>query len=147
MLAVGAWHFWPRHPGPDLVARGSLAVLPFANIAGDEATGRLADGLTEDIITDLSRYRTMDVTSHNSTERYRGKAVDVRQVGKELNVRYVLEGSVQRDGDQLRVTAQLIDATTDTHLRSERWTGRPRSFSRCRATSPASLAIASARRG
>lgn len=96
-------------------------MLPFANIAGDEATGRLADGLTEDIITDLSRCRTMDVTSHNSTERYRGKAVDVRQVGKELNVRYVLEGSVQRDGDQLRVTAQLIDATTDTHLRSERW--------------------------
>jgi TolB-like protein/class 3 adenylate cyclase len=121
LLAVGAWHFWPRHPGPGLVARGSLAVLPFANLAGDEATGRLADGLTEDIITDLSRYRTMDVTSHNSTERYKGKAVDVRQVGKELNVRYVLEGSVQRDGDQLRVTAQLIDATTDTHLWSERW--------------------------
>ncbi len=91
------------------------------NIAGDEATGRLADGLTEDIITDLSRYRNMDVTSHNSTERYKSKAVDVRQVGKELNVRYVLEGSVQRDGDQLRVTAQLIDATTDTHLWSERW--------------------------
>src|ERR1700723_648263 len=108
ILAVGAWHFWPRHPGsgPGLVARASLAVLPFANIAGDEATGRLADGLTKDIITDLSRYRNMDVTSHNSTERYRGKAVDVRQGGKELNVRYVLEGSVQRDGE-LRITAQL----------------------------------------
>ena len=123
ILAVGAWHFWPRHPGPGpgLVARASLAVLPFANIAGDEATGRLTDGLTEDIITDLSRYRNMDVTSHNSTERYKGKAVDVRQVGKELNVRYVLEGSVQRDGDQLRVTAQLIDAASDAHLWSERW--------------------------
>ena len=96
-------------------------MLPFANIAGDEATGRLTDGLTEDIITDLSRYRNMDVTSHNSTERYKGKAVDVRQVGKELNVRYVLEGSVQRDGDQLRVTAQLIDAASDAHLWSERW--------------------------
>ena len=121
MLAVGAWHFWPRHPAPGLVARASLAVLPFANIAGDEATGRLADGLTEDIITDLSRYRAMDVIAHNSTEVYKGKAVDVRQVGKDLNVRYVLEGSVQRQGDQIRVTAQLIDAASGAHLWSERW--------------------------
>ena len=96
-------------------------MLPFANIAGDEATGRLADGLTEDIITDLSRYRTMDVIARNSTEAYKGKAVDVRQVGKDLNVRYVLEGSVQREGDQIRVTAQLIDAASDAHLWSERW--------------------------
>ena len=121
MLAVGAWHFWPRHPGPGVVARGSLAVLPFANLAGDEATGRLADGLTEDIITDLSRHRTMDVIAHNSTEVYKGKAVDVRQVGRDLNVRYVLEGSVQREGDQIRVTAQLIDAASNAHLWSERW--------------------------
>ena len=96
-------------------------MLPFANIAGDEATGRLADGLTEDIITDLSRYRTMDVIAHNSTEAYKGKAVDVRQVGRDLNARYVLEGSVQREGDQIRVTAQLIDAASDAHLWSERW--------------------------
>ena len=121
ILAVGAWHFWPRHPGPGLVARASLAVLPFANLAGDEATGRLADGLTEDIITDLSRYRTMDVIAHNSTEAYKGKAVDVRQVGKDLNARYVLEGSAQHEGDQIRVTAQLIDAASDAHLWSERW--------------------------
>ena len=119
--ALGAWHFWPRHPAPGLVGRASLAVLPFANIAGDEATGRLADGLTEDIITDLSRYRNMDVIARNSTGAYKGKPVDVRQVGKDLNVRYVLEGSVQREGDQIRVTAQLIDATTDAHLWSERW--------------------------
>ena len=118
-LAFSGWFFWPRHPG--IVGRPSLAVLPFANIAGDEATGRLVDGLTEDIITDLSRYRTMDVIAHNSTERYKGKAVDVRQVGKELNVRYVLEGSVQREGDQIRVTAQLIDAGSNAHLWSERW--------------------------
>ena len=96
-------------------------MLPFANLAGDEATGRLADGLTEDIITDLSRYRNMDVIAHNSTEVYKGKAVDVRQVGRDLNVRYVLEGSVQREGDQIRVTAQLIDAASDAHLWSERW--------------------------
>jgi TolB-like protein/class 3 adenylate cyclase len=119
ILAVGTWHFWPRQPG--LVARGSLAVLPFANLAGDEATGRLADGLTEDIITDLSRYREMDIIARNSTEAYKGKAVDVRQVGRDLNVRYVLEGSVQREGDQIRVTAQLIDAASDAHLWSERW--------------------------
>jgi TolB-like protein len=114
-------HFWPRHHGPGPVARGSLAVLPFANLAGDEATGRLADGLTEDIITDLSRYREMDIIARNSTEAYKGKAVDVRQVGKDLNVRYVLEGSVQREGDQIRVTAQLIDAASNAHLWSERW--------------------------
>jgi TolB-like protein len=119
--ALGAWHFWPRHPAPSLVGRASLAVLPFANLAGDEPTGRLADGLTEDIITDLARYRNMDVIARNSTETYKGKAVEVRQVGKDLNVRYVLEGSVQRDGGQIRVTAQLIDATTDAHLWSERW--------------------------
>jgi TolB-like protein/class 3 adenylate cyclase len=121
VLALGAWHFLPRHSVPGLVSRPSLAVLPFANIAGDEATGRLADGLTEDIITDLSRYRNMDVIAHNSTEAYKGKAVDARQVGKDLNVRYVLEGSVQREGDQIRVTAQLIDANSDAHLWSERW--------------------------
>ena len=120
-LAAGAWHFAPRHSSPGLAGRASLAVLPFANIAGDEATGRLADGLTEDIITDLSRYRTMDVIAHSSTEQYKGNAVDVRQVGKDLNVRYVLEGSVQREGDQIRVTAQLIDANTSAHIWSERW--------------------------
>ena len=120
LLAVGSWLFW-RHPRPGLLAKSSVAVLPFANLAGDEATGRLADGLTEDIITDLSRYRTIDVIAHNSTEAYKGKAVDVRQVGRDLNVRYVLEGSVQREGDQIRVTAQLIDAASDAHLWSERW--------------------------
>jgi adenylate cyclase len=103
-LGLGGWFFWPRASTSSLVGRASLAVLPFANIASDEATGRLADGLTEDTITDLSRYRTIDVIAHNSTEQYKGKAVDVRQVGKDLNVRYVLEGSVQREGDQIRVT-------------------------------------------
>jgi TolB-like protein/class 3 adenylate cyclase len=121
IIALGAWYFEARRPATGITGRASLAVLPFANIAGDEATGRLTDGLTEDIITDLSRYRDMDVIAHNSTEQYKGKAVDVRQVGKELNAGYVLEGSVQREGDQIRVTAQLIDANTDTHLWSERW--------------------------
>jgi TolB-like protein/class 3 adenylate cyclase len=129
-LGLGAWHFWPRHPAPGLVGKASLAVLSFANIAGDDATGRLADGLTEDIITDLSRYRTMDVIAHNSTEVYKGKAVDVRQVGRDLNVRYVLEGSVQREGDQIRITAQLIDAASGAHLWSERWDKPAKEFFR-----------------
>jgi TolB-like protein/class 3 adenylate cyclase len=120
-IAFAGWRFWPHSPASGLAGRASLAVLPFANLAGDEATGRLADGLTEDIITDLSRYRSMDVIAHNSTVGYKGKAVDVRQVGKELDVRYVLEGSVQREGDQIRATAQLIDANSNAHLWSERW--------------------------
>src|SRR6185312_6392162 len=119
ILVGGLWYFWPQQPG--LASRASLAVLPFANIAGDQATGRLADGLTEEIITDLSRYREMDVIARNSTEVYKDKPVDLRQVGKELNVRYVLEGSVQREGDRIRITAQLIDGQSGTHLWSERW--------------------------
>jgi len=119
ILVGGLWYFWPQQPG--LASRASLAVLPFANIAGDQATGRLADGLTEEIITDLSRYREMDVIARNSTEVYKDKAVDLRQVGRDLNVRYVLEGSVQRQGEQIRITAQLIDGQSGTHLWSEQW--------------------------
>ena len=96
-------------------------MLPFDNLGGDEATGRLADGITEDIITDLARYRDLDVIARNSTAVYKGKPVDVRQVGRELSVRYVLEGSIQRQGDRVRVTAQLIDAATGAHVWSERW--------------------------
>ena len=96
-------------------------MLPFDNLGGDEATGRLADGITEDIITDLARFRDLDVIARNSTEVYKGKPVDVRQVGKDLNVGYVLEGSIQRQGDSVRVTGQLIDAGTGAHVWSERW--------------------------
>ena len=98
-----------------------IAVLPFDNLGGDEATGRLADGITEDIITDLARFRELDVIARNSTEAYKGKPVDVRQVGKELNVGYVLEGSIQRQGERVRVTAQLVDAGSGAHVWSERW--------------------------
>ena len=96
-------------------------MLPFDNLGGDEATGRLADGITEDIITDLARFHDLDVIARNSTEVYKGKPVDVRQVGKDLNVGYVLEGSIQRQGDSVRVTGQLIDAGTGAHVWSERW--------------------------
>ena len=98
-----------------------MAVLPFDNLGGDEATGRLADGITEDIITDLARFRDLDVIARNSTAIYKGKPVDIRQVGKDLNAAYVLEGSIQRQGDSVRVTGQLIDAGTGAHVWSERW--------------------------
>ncbi len=97
IFAGGIWKFWPVEPPP---AKPSIAVLPFDNLGGDEATGRLADGLTEDIITDLARFRDLDVIARNSTEVYKGKPVDVRQVGRDLNVRYVLEGSIQRQADR-----------------------------------------------
>ena len=114
----GVWHFWPAEPPP---GKPAIAVLPFDNMGGDEATGRLADGITEDIITDLARFRELDVIARNSTFVYKGKATDVRQVGKELGVGYVLEGSIQRQAEQVRITAQLIEADTGAHVWSERW--------------------------
>jgi TolB-like protein/class 3 adenylate cyclase len=123
LVAVGgAWHFWPAPPPAD--GRPGIAVLPFNNFGGDESTGRLADGITEDIITDLARFRDLDVIARNSTEVYKGKPVDIRQVGKDLNVDYVLEGSIQRQDDSIRATAQLIDADTGAHVWSERWDRR-----------------------
>ena len=95
LALAGGGTWWFLQPAP-LSANPSVAVLPFNNYGGDEATGRLADGLTEDIITDLSRMSEIDVIARNSTEAYKGKPADVRQIGRELNVRYVLEGSIQR---------------------------------------------------
>jgi TolB-like protein/class 3 adenylate cyclase len=120
-IAAGAVAWWLQPMEPALAANPSIAVLPFDNIGGDETTGRFADGITEDIITDLARYREVDVIARNSTAVYEGKPVDVRQVGQDLNVRYVLEGSVQRQGDQIRITAQLLDAMTAAHIWSDRW--------------------------
>jgi TolB-like protein len=121
LLALAGAGVWWLRPVDTALAKPSIAVLPFANLGGDEATGRLAGGITEDIITDLARYREADVIARNSTAVYEGKPVDVRQVGQDLNVRYVLEGSVQRQGDQIRITAQLIDARSNAHLWSNRW--------------------------
>ena len=116
-------------------ASPSIAVLPFDNLGGDEATGRLADGITEDIITDLARFRDLDVIARNSTEVYKGKPADVRQVGRDLGVGYVLEGSIQRQGDQLRVTAQLIDAQPARMSGPNAGTGRSPMCSPCRRRS------------
>jgi TolB-like protein/class 3 adenylate cyclase/Tfp pilus assembly protein PilF len=108
----------PALPLPD---KPSIAVLPFDNLSGEERYERLAGGLTEDIITDLSRFRELFVIARNSTEVYKDKPTDVRQVARELGVQYVLEGSLQSDGEQVRITAQLVDASTGKHVWSERY--------------------------
>jgi adenylate cyclase len=99
----------------------SIAVLPFNNMSGDPEQEYFADGITEDIITALSKIKKLFVVARNSTFTYKGQAVDVKRVGREQGVRYVLEGSVRRGGDRLRITAQLIDAATGNHLWAERY--------------------------
>jgi TolB-like protein/class 3 adenylate cyclase len=116
--AGGAADEKPALPLPD---KPSIAVLPFENLSGDPKQERLAGGITEDIITDLSRFRDFFVIVRNSTEVYKGKPIDVRQVARELGVQYVLEGSLQAENDRVRITAQLIDATTGNHVWSERY--------------------------
>ncbi len=104
---------------PSLPDKPSIAVLPFANLSGDPAQEYFSDGITEDIIIELSRFRALFVIARNSTFSYQGKPVDVRQVARELGVRYVLEGSARKAGNRARVSAQLIDAATGNHLWAE----------------------------
>ena len=101
----------------------SLAVLPFHNLSGDAAQDYFADGIVDDLITALSRFKTFAVISRNSSFVYKGRAVDVREIGRELGVRYVLEGSIRRSGNRLRVTAQLVDAATAGHLWAQNYDG------------------------
>ena len=101
----------------------SIAVLPFANLSGDPEQEYFADGMVEEIITALSRIRWLFVIARNSSFTYKGRAVDVKQVGRELGVRYVLEGSVRKAGNRVRITAQLIDALGGTHLWADRFDG------------------------
>ena len=108
-------------PLPD---KPSIAVLPFNNMSEDTSQEYFADGMTEDLITDLSKVSSLFVIARNSSFFYKGKAVKVRQVSEELGVRYVLEGSVRRAGDQVRINAQLIDATTGGHVWAERYDGK-----------------------
>ena len=107
-------------PLPD---KPSIAVLPFQNMSGDPEQEYFADGMVEEIITALSRIRWLFVIARNSTFTYKGQAVDVKQVGRELGVRYVLEGSVRKAGNRVRITAQLIDAETGAHLWADRFDG------------------------
>jgi len=106
---------------PASTPRLSIVVLPFANIGGDPEQEYFVDGVTESLTTDLSRISGSFVIAHNTALTFKGKAVDVRQIGRELNVRYVLDGSVQRGGSRLRVNVQLIDAETGNHLWAERF--------------------------
>jgi TolB-like protein len=101
----------------------SIAVLPFVNLSGDSAQDYFADGVVEDIITALSRIRWLFIIARNSSFIYKGRAVDVKQIGRELGVRYVLEGSIRKSANRVRITGQLIDASTGGHLWAERYEG------------------------
>src|SRR5262249_48961867 len=139
LVIVVVWWGWPatRSPStppaavaaaathsivePFVAPRLSIVVLPFVNLSNDPEQQYFADGITEDLTTDLSRLADMLVISRNSAFTYKDKPVNARQIGRELGVRYVLEGSVRRSGNRVRVNAQLIDAETDTHLWAERF--------------------------
>jgi adenylate cyclase len=138
VIAVIAWWVWPAMrttlvpaatdvaasssiARPAVAPRLSIVVLPFANLSNDLDQQYFADGITEDLTTDLSQLANMFVISRNSAFTYKDKPVNAKQIGRELGVRYVLEGSVQRSGKQVRVTAQLIDAEADAHLWAERF--------------------------
>lgn len=113
----------PASPPASGHARGqpSIAVLAFDNLSGDPADAFFADGMTEDLITELSRSRSMLVIARNSSFTYKGRQVDIRQIGRELGVRYVLEGSIRRSGDRIRITAQLVEAEGGAHVWAERY--------------------------
>ena len=113
----------PAPPPLALPGKPSIAVLPFQNMSGDAEQEYFADGMVEEIITALSRIRWLFVIARNSTFTYKGQAVDVKRVGRELGVRYVLEGSVRKGGNRVRITAQLIEAETGAHLWADRFDG------------------------
>jgi adenylate cyclase len=132
-LAVALWGVYLR-PGPpveepvpteaaalELPDKPSIAVLPFANMSDDPEQEYFSDGISEDLITDLSRISGLLVISRNSSFAYKGRSVNLPQVGRELGVRYVVEGSVRKAGDSVRITAQLVDTTTDHHLWADRY--------------------------
>jgi adenylate cyclase len=112
----------PAAPGGATISdKPSIAVLPFVNMSGDKEQEFFVDGMTEDILTELSRFRDLFVISRNSVFVYKGKAVNIQKVARELGVQYVLEGSVRKIGNRVRVTVQLIDAETDRHIWAERY--------------------------
>ena len=112
-----------RQFDPPLPDRPSIAVLPFTNMSGDPEQDYLADGIVEDITTALSRFPSLFVIARNSAFTYKGRAVDIKQVGRELGVRYVVEGSVRKSGDKVRITGQLIQAETGVHVWADRYHG------------------------
>jgi TolB-like protein/class 3 adenylate cyclase len=133
VAAIGIWHFYMRSPeiepasveqmADPLPDKPSIAVLPFDNMSGDPEQEYFSDGLTDELIGDLAKISGILVISRNSAFTYKGKQIKISQVAKELNVSYVLEGSVQKSGDKVRIRAQLIDGKTDHHLWSESYDG------------------------
>jgi adenylate cyclase len=130
VIVGGAWYFLAGNrvapvaataPAPAEAARLSIVVLPFANLSGDTAQDYFVDGITENLTTDLARIRDSFVIARNTAFTFKGKAIDAKAIGKELGVRYVLEGSVQRDQNRVRVNAQLIDAQSGAHLWADRF--------------------------
>jgi TolB-like protein len=126
VLCVAGWAGWrwlstPESPGLPLPDKPSVAVLPFTNLSQDSTQEYFSDGVTEDLITDLSKVSGLFVIARNSVFTYKGKPVKIREVGRDLGVRYVLEGGVQRAGNCVRITTQLIDATTGYHIWAERY--------------------------
>jgi TolB-like protein len=111
----------PERPSLPLPDKPSIAVLPFANLSGDPEQDYFADGMVEDIITGLSRIKWIFVIARNSSFVYKGKAMDVKQIGRDLGVRYVLEGSVRRSANRVRITAQLIDTGSGAHIWADRY--------------------------
>ncbi len=121
LVAASGWYILGgRLTKPAQAARLSVVVLPFANLSGDPSQDYFADGITENLTTELSRIRDSFVIARNTAFTYKGKSIDAKEIGKELGVRYVLEGSVQRDQNRVRVNAQLVDAESGGHL----WTDR-----------------------
>src|SRR5262249_26993815 len=106
---------------PVFDAQRAIAVLPFANFSGDAEQEYFADGVTEDIITMLAGWRAFPVIARNSTFVYKGKSIDIKKVGRELGAAYVLEGSVRKSGNRVRITVQLIEAQTGHHLMAEKY--------------------------
>ena len=121
IITASVWGLSSRNSAPSLPDKSSVAVLPFDNIGTDPKWDRLADGMTADIITDLSHSKDLVVIARNSTELYKGKPIDIRQIGRDLNVKYVVEGSIQSMGDHIRVNAQLIEAASGSQVWSERY--------------------------
>ena len=136
LLLIGGAVFWKYAPIPALhppgddpnrsltsfsQAKPSIAVLPFANLSDDADQEYFSDGITNDIITDLSRFRELAVAASTTVFKYKGRAPNIRELGKELNVKYILEGSVQKAGDQVRINAQLIDTASGNHIWAHRF--------------------------
>ncbi len=122
LAAAGGWTLLGgRLTRPAQAAHFSIVVLPFANLSGDPTQDYFADGITENLTTELSRIHDSFVIARNTAFAYKGKPIDAREIGKELVVRYVLEGSVQRDQNRVRVNAQLVDAASGAHLWADRF--------------------------